>query len=108
MQNGVHHLTVTHNTILMGTSKADNSALMFSPDLGPSGAGPVEVSDNLLGGGGITLRIVDGNDGQYHQRGYSVTGNRFVPDAIYQEVRVGEPVAAFAGWSDNRLTRPRD
>ena len=108
MQNGVHHLTVRHNTILMGTSKADNSALMFSPDLGPSGAGPVLVADNLLGGGGITLRIVDGNNGQFHQTGYTVSGNRFVPDAIYQEVRVGEPLHAFTGWSDNRLTRPHD
>ncbi len=108
MQTGVHHLTVTHNTILMGTSKADNSALMFSPDLGPSGAGPVQVSDNLLGGGGITLRIVDGNNGQFHQSGYLVSGNRFVPNAIYQEVRVGEPLRAFRGWSDNRLTRQHD
>lgn len=108
MQTGVHHLTVRHNTILMGTSKADNSALMFSPDLGPSGAGPVLVADNLLGGGGITLRIVDGNNGQFHQTGYTVSGNRFVPDAIYQEVRVGEPLHAFTGWSDNRLTRPHD
>jgi hypothetical protein len=108
MQTGVHHLTVVHNTILMGTSKADNSALMFSPDLGPSGVGPVDVSDNLLGGGGITLRIVDGNNGQYHQTGYSVTGNRFVPNALYQEFRVEEPSRAFDGWSDNRLTRQRD
>jgi len=108
MQTGVHHLTVRHNTILMGTSKADNSALMFSPDLGPSAAGPVLVADNLLGGGGITLRIVDGNNGQFHQSGYTISGNRLVPDAIYQEVRVGEPLRAFTGWSDNRLTRPHN
>ena len=108
MQTGVHNLTVTHNTILMGRSKADNAALMFSPDLGPSGVGPVDISDNLLGGGGITLRIVDGNDGQFHQSGYSVSGNRFVPDALYQEVRVGEPLRAFTHWADNRLTRQRD
>lgn len=108
MQTGVHNLTVRHNTILMGTSKSDNAALMFSPDLGPSGTGPVTVTDNLLGGGGITLRIVDGNNGRYHQTGYSVRGNRFVPNAIYQEVRVNEPLKAFLGWTDNRLTGPHD
>ena len=108
MQTGVRNLTVRHNTILMGTSKSDNAALMFSPDLGPSGTGPVTVTDNLLGGGGITLRIVDGNNGQYHQAGYSVRGNRFVPNAIYQEVRVNEPLAAFHGWADNRLTGPHN
>ena len=108
MQVGVRHLTITHNTILMGTSKSDNAALMLSPDLGPSETGPVTVTDNLLGGGGITLRIVDGNNGQYHQTGYSVRGNRFVPNAIYQEVRVNEPLAAFHGWADNRLTGPHN
>jgi hypothetical protein len=98
MQSGESNIVIRHNTINIPQG---NSALFFAPDLGPSSLGPVLIDGNLLGGGNFTLFIVDGNNGQYHQSGYTVTNNRFLRTANYGPVNINEPKANFIVWSGN-------
>ena len=97
LQNGVTNVTITHNTIV----GASNAALFMAPDLGPSRPGPVVIDGNLLDGGNYTVYIVDGSDGKYHQKGYSVTNNRFRRGARYGPLSVNEPGSSFTAWSGN-------
>lgn len=98
MQNGSSNIVVRHNSI---DNLSGNSALFFAPDLGPDGTGPITIDKNLLGGGGFTLAIVDGNNGQYHQSGYTVTDNHFMRDFAYGPLHINEPLANFDLWSGN-------
>lgn len=99
MQAGETNITVRHNYI--HPQGGENSALFFAPDLGPSASGPVIVDKNLLGGGNYTLYIVDGNNGQYHESGYSVTNNHFLRNAQYGVTDVNEPLINFTNTSGN-------
>ncbi len=98
MQNGSSNIIVRHNNI---NGLGGNSALFFAPDLGPDGTGPITIDKNLLDGGGFTLAIVDGNNGQYHQAGYTVTNNHFLRDFAYGPLHINEPLANFDSWSGN-------
>jgi hypothetical protein len=99
MLSGGSNITLRHNVVRGGTS-----GLFLTPEGGPDGAGPVVVQGNLLGGGDYTLYVVTGQQGRYHQRGYMVTGNRFLRDAQYGAVSVTEPRSAFLGWAQNAFT----
>lgn len=98
LQGGESNVVVRHNNI---DGLGGNSALFFAPDLGPNGTGPITIDKNLLGGGGFTLAIVDGNNGQYHQSGYTVTNNHFLRNATYGPLHINEPLANFDLWSGN-------
>ena len=104
-QQGVSNLLIDHNTILMGsevTSGRWNSAILISPDLIGSGTGPVTITNNLLSGGGyFTLRVVDGNNGAYHQGGLNIRGNRFINNAVTAAARINEPFPYWYGWGGN-------
>jgi len=67
LQGGETDVTIRHNVIDVAGPDDDNAALFLAPDLGPNGAGPVTIENNLLGGGNFTVQIVDGNNGHYHQ-----------------------------------------
>ena len=99
MQSGETNIIVRHNWI--NPLGGENSALFFAPDLGPSAAGPIIIDKNLLGGGNYTLYIVDGNNGQYHESGYSLTDNRFLRNAQYGATRINEPLANFTNTAGN-------
>ena len=95
---GVTDVTLRGNTIDGGSGLA---ALFLAPDLGPDGAGPVIVQDNVLGGGTYTVYLVDGGNGRYHQRGYQVDRNRFRRGARAGPVDVTEPASSFGSWTGN-------
>jgi hypothetical protein len=97
LQSGVKNVMIAHNTIV----DASNAALFMAPDLGPSAPGPVVIDGNLLGGGNYTVYIVDGDNGKYHQQGYSLTNNRFKGGAQYGPLRINEPASCFTAWSNN-------
>lgn len=95
MQAGSTHVTVMHNNIdVASKAKLANSALMISPDLGPSSAGPVTIADNWLNGGNYTLFCVDGDNGRFFVRNISIVSNRFGSNRKYGRVRVNVPVNA--------------
>lgn len=103
MQNGVTNLVVTHNNIDMaGTSgELGNAALFLAPDLGPSSAGPVTVTNNWLAGGNYTLYCVDGNNGQYFVKNITITGNRFAREFRYGPATVNVPITQSGNvWDD--------
>lgn len=100
MQDGVRNLVVRGNRIDLSTSV--NSALFLSPDFGPSTDGPVTIQGNYLSGGGFTLYVVDGNNGQYVVRNITVTGNVF-GTSKFGSANVNVPVA----WSGNVTTAGR-
>jgi len=95
---GLTDVTLRGDTIDGGSGLA---ALFLAPDLGPDGAGPVVVQDNVLGGGTYTVYLVDGGDGRYHQRGYRVDRNRFRRGARAGPVDVTEPASSFDSWTGN-------
>ena len=100
LQGGETDVTIRHDRIDVAGADT-NAALFLAPDLGPDGAGPVTIEDNLFGGGNYTVFMVDGGNGTYHQRGYRVRGNRFLRTARYGPVRVNEPAASIDLWSGN-------
>lgn len=98
LQSGVGNVIIRHNTIDI---PGGNSALFLSPDLGPNGYGPVLIDKNLLGGGAYTFVVVNGNYGQYHQSGYTITNNHFLRNFIYGPENINEPAASFILWNNN-------
>jgi parallel beta helix pectate lyase-like protein len=99
MLSGGSNITLRHNVIRGGSS-----ALFLTPEGGPDGAGPVTVQGNVIGGGSYSLYVVSGQQGTYHQRGYTITGNRWLRDADYGPVSVTEPRSAIVAWGDNTFT----
>ena len=91
----VGNILVQHNQIDPGGGIGANSAIFLSPDLGPqvSGAGPVTLDGNVLGGGGYTLYVVGGANGA-ELTDVHVLNNRFLRDAQYGPIRAEKkPVA---------------
>jgi len=102
LQGGLENVTIRHNYIVpLSVATPENSALFLAPDLGPSSTGPVVIDNNLLGGGNYSLFILDGNNGQYHQSGYSITNNHFLRNGRFGAVNVNEPASSFTAWSGN-------
>jgi hypothetical protein len=97
MQDGITNLVVRHNRIDMGVGTGYNSALFICPDFGPSTAGPVLIENNYLSGGGFTIYVVDGNNGQYFVSNITVRNNVFGRSAQYAAARVNVPVT----WTGN-------
>lgn len=83
MQNGIVNTVVRHNTIDSRSPNGGygNAALFLVPTLGPNGAGPLIVADNLLAGGNYTLFCLFGGSRRYQVRNISIVGNRFVQDS---------------------------
>lgn len=97
IQDGVTNAVIRHNAINTGTGSGHNAALFICPDFGPTTNGPVTIENNLLGGGGFTVYVVDGNNGQYYIRTINVVGNRWQRGAQYGPARVNVSTT----WRDN-------
>jgi hypothetical protein len=89
---GGNDILIQHNTIDQRDVSIDRvTALIFWSD---SSGDNVQFKDNLLAGGGYSIRIHAGS-------GHTVSGNRLVKDSWYYG-----PVTSSCGvisWSDNRL-----
>jgi hypothetical protein len=103
MQSGITNFVVRHNTFLMATdSTTANAAVYFSPESGPSTAGPVKLIDNYLAGSSYALRITDGGSGLYHITNYTIAHNRWDTTSSFGPVHIGEPYPAnFTAWINN-------
>ena len=100
MQGGETNLVVRHNNIDMTCSQC-NSALFIAPDLGPNSNGPVTITGNWLNGGNYTLYCIDGNNGQYHVKNISITGNRFGRTSAYGPDDINVPITQSGNvWDD--------
>ena len=97
VQSGIVNAIVRHNVIDLSTTKSPNAALFFAPDLGPSSAGPVLVEGNFLDGGGYTVQVVDGNNGEYFIKEIEFRDNTWGRTNSYGPVRTNVPVT----WVNN-------
>jgi hypothetical protein len=112
LQDGNSNVTFRHNYIdailkpgytPRGDGNYVNSALFLAPDLGPNGTGPIIIDKNIFNSAAFfPVNFLDGNNGQYHQAGYSVTSNRFVRNSGNSSpYRNNEPAANFTAWCGN-------
>ncbi len=90
LQSGESNIVIQHNTVAAhsATGVSANSALFIAPDLGPTSAGPISISGNLLGGGGYTVYLVDGNNGEYLEKNITFSNNRMADDYGYGHLDV--------------------
>jgi hypothetical protein len=112
LQSGNSNVIFRHNYVdailkpgytPLGDGNYVNSALFLAPDLGPNGTGPITIDKNIFNSAAFyPVSFLDGNNGQYHQKGYSVTSNRFVRNSGNSSpYRNNEPVANFTAWCGN-------
>ncbi|WP_309135080.1 DUF4082 domain-containing protein [Cellulomonas sp.] len=97
VQDGIRNLVVRNNTIDVSSTTKANAALFIAPDFGPTTDGPVLVEGNYLNGGGFTVFVVDGNNGQYVIRNITFRNNTFGRTAQYGQARINVPVT----WTNN-------
>jgi hypothetical protein len=101
VQGGVTNTVIRHNVIDLGSTPRANAALFMAPDQGPSTNGPLIVEGNKLNGGNYILFCVDGNNGQYHIKNITISGNRFGNTFTYGRSRVNEPVTQSGNVVDS-------
>ncbi|GAA3593891.1 hypothetical protein GCM10022223_06070 [Kineosporia mesophila] len=86
VQSGVKNVLIHGNWFDM--VEGGNAALFMAPDLGPSSAGPLTVTNNVFGGGNFSVYCLDGANGQYFIDGITIAGNKFLSNSQYGPMRV--------------------
>ena len=95
---GGNTITINHNTIDLRAAAPDVTSPIFFAD----GSTSCNCTNNLLMGGGYSLRIHD--DATPDKGPWVITGNRIVNGAwIYGPVLTTNTNCATTNWSDNRL-----
>jgi membrane-associated protease RseP (regulator of RpoE activity) len=106
IQSGVKNVVIQGNWFDPGSSSA-NSALFIAPDLGPSGAGPLLVEGNVLGGGNYSLFCVDGDNGRFFISGITVRNNSFLRNSNYGPMRINVQAQVLGNvWKDTNSAVP--
>jgi Domain of unknown function (DUF4082)/Right handed beta helix region len=103
IQDGITNCKIINNHINCGKGTGHNAALFLCPDFGPTTDGPLLIEGNTLGGGGFTVYIVDGNNGQYFIRNITIRNNKFIRNSYeYAPTRINMPVTSSGNvFSDN-------
>jgi len=101
MQGAESNVHVIGNSIDSSNGDSSgNAAIILKPDFGGSGAGPIVIEGNVLGGGNYTL---------FHvaipgipQHGVRITGNRFKRNSIYGPAHITAPLTESGNvWEDS-------
>lgn len=104
IQSGVEDVLIRGNVIDVSGGPgvaSGNAAIFIAPDMGPDGAGPVVVRENLVNGGNYIVYCVDGADGQFHIEDILFQDNRFGRDFRYGPSAVNVAITDSGNvWDD--------